>query len=53
MTAEPIKAFLEASKAYSDALNAYRDSRDDATIDAAKVAHKAAEKALREFRAAG
>jgi hypothetical protein len=49
---DPVEVFTAAGKAYSRALDAYRDSRDDATLDAAKAAMKAAERALIDSRKA-
>jgi hypothetical protein len=46
----PHQLFLVAGRAYADALDTYRDSRDDAKIDAAKAEMKAAERALIDSR---
>ena len=47
---DPLQLFLVAGRAYTDALDTYRDSRDDPKIDAAKAEMKAAERALIDSR---
>jgi hypothetical protein len=34
---DPLQLFLVTGRAYTEALDTYRDSRDDAKIDAAKA----------------
>jgi hypothetical protein len=43
---DPLQLFLVTGRAYTDALDTYRDSRDDAKTDAAKAEMKTAERAL-------